>query len=96
MIRTVASPELMTMPTLEETINAFTSELLKSFPRARWLLGNNADADSEADVEIDVYVPPEEIESAGIKADELALDYDLKSGVFIIPIILPLDAYPAK
>jgi len=95
MINTVVSPELI-VPSLEETVHAFTTDLLSSFPRARWLLGSNADVDGEADVEIDVYVPPEEIESAGIKADELALNYDLKTGFFIIPIVLPLSACPVK
>ncbi len=96
MIQPVISPELIAVPSLEETVHSFTTEFLQSFPRAQLLLGSNADVDGEADVEIDVYVPPEEIESAGIKADELALNYDLKTGFFIIPIVLPLDACPVK
>ena len=94
MIEPVDSAELLTTSTLEETIKSFTNEFLQSFPRAELLLGS--DVDSEADIEIDIYVPDEEIESAGLKADELALNYDLKTGFFMLPIVLPLTAYPVK
>ncbi|MBI3915333.1 MAG: hypothetical protein HY327_14245 [Chloroflexi bacterium] len=94
MIKADSSLELLAAPSLAETVHSFTTDFLQIFPRAQLLLGNNVDSD--ADVEIDIYVPREEIESAGIKADELALNFDIKTGYFIIPIVLPLDAYPVK
>jgi len=93
----IAGTRAATVPegaTIRQTIVSFIRDFERAFPNSTLLL--NGDAYSEADVEIDVYVPPEEIESAGIKADELALNYDLKTGFFIVPIVLPLDACPVK
>jgi hypothetical protein len=79
---------------LGQAINAFVRDFERAFPNAILLL--NGDAYGEADAMIDIYVPREEMDAASLKSAELAFEYDLKTLFFIVPIVLPLDACPAR
>lgn len=80
--------------TLDQAIRSFIRDFERAFPDAILLL--NGDAYGEADAMIDIYVPRNEMDTASYKSAELAVEYDLKTPYFFVPIILPLDACPVK
>ncbi len=97
MMEQLKSTLVATVPqsaTLEQAVNSFIRDFERTFPNATLLL--NGDAYGEADAMIDIYVPRDEMDVASEKSAELALEYDLKTLYFIVPIVLPLDACPVK
>ena len=77
---------------LKEGIEQIISELRGEFPNAEFLLDDETYNDE--DIIIKIYAPDNDLNQISDKASELSLQWELKTGYFILPLMNSIAAYP--
>lgn len=77
---------------LKEVIDQIIDELRGEFPNAEFLL--DGEIYNDEDTIIKIYAPDKDLNQISDKASELSLQWELKMGYFILPIVNAIEAYP--
>ena len=88
-------PEVVTQgKSLKEGIEQIISELRGEFPDAEFLLDDETYNDE--DIIIKIYAPDNDLNQISDKASELSLQWELKTGYFVLPLVNSIEAYPIR
>ena len=77
---------------LKEGIEQIINELRGEFPNAEFLLDDETYNDE--DIIIKIYAPDNDLNQISDKASELSLQWELKTGYFVLPLVNSIEAYP--